>query len=428
MKFDNELSPTKRIHLNILILLILPVFFLALIRVWPEPAPAKAAEQAAENTQEPNKDIWVTAYLATWQHDAGTQYSNWGDIKTNEIDWEAFTHLIYFALNIGSDGRPSQSFDPKNRGNFNKDRLRAIVPAAHKNNTKILFSVGGSGNYKGFSSSIKPENRTQFINTIVELIEEYGFDGVDLDMEPIREEDFTNYYQFVLNLDAKFTNVKTQNGERPLITIAALKGKKVSKLYASVQQQVDQINIMTYDMAQAWSGWQAWHNSALYSDGVTFDKTGEEMSNINQKVEQAIAAGINKKKLGIGIDFYGYIWHDTQRLGKWEKWPEEDLSIMEKSGGVPYSELYERFDLRNASWDEQAKASYLNNENPRAFVTFDDERSIKQKVQYAIDQGLGGIILWELGGGFLENHHSGQKDPLLQAVKSQIKHNIIQHN
>lgn len=372
----------------------------------------------AQNTVQPNTDIWVTAYLASWQHNAGTAYSNWGAIKTEDIDWDAITHLIYFALNIGEDGRPGQSLNPEERRNFNTDRLNTIVPAAHRHNTKILFSVGGSGNYQGFSSSITKEHRSQFINTIAELIETYGFDGVDLDMEPIREKDFSNFYQFVISLQARLFAIETRSGETPLITIAALKGEKVMELYARLQHHVDQINIMTYDMAQAWAGWQAWHNSALYSGEARFERTGGELSSIHQKVELALAAGILPEKLGIGIDFYGYIWNSVHFLGKWERWPEEDLSIMERPGGVPYSELYQRFDLEHAEWDDQAKTSYLNSENPRAFVSFDNERSVREKVQYAINRGLGGVILWELGGGFFEHNPPGLKDPLLQAVKS----------
>src|SRR5690554_3622353 len=240
---------------------VIALFFLAFITIWPQDQ--QPAAQSADHQIEPNEDIWITAYLATWQHNAGTAYSNWGDIHTQDIDWDAFTHLIYFALNIGEDGRPSQSLKPEDRANFNEDRIRAIVPAAHRNNSKILFSIGGSGNYKGFSSSITPENRTQFIHTIVNFIQNYGFDGVDLDMEPIRKTDLSNFYQFVLSLEAKLSAIKTWQGAKPLITIAALKGTAVSELYAKVQDHVDQINIMTYDMAQAWGSWQAWHNSAL---------------------------------------------------------------------------------------------------------------------------------------------------------------------
>lgn len=390
------------------------LFFLAFIQNLP------GADQStsSEIEIEPNKNIWVTAYLASWQHNAGTAYSNWGQVRTQDIDWDAITHLIYFALNIGPDGRPSQSLNPEERGNFNEDRLRAIVPAAHRNNTRILFSVGGSGNYDSFSSAIKKENRTEFINTIINMIQTYGFDGVDLDMEPIRKKDFSNFYQFVLSLEAHFASIQTWQGDEPMITIAALKGREVMELYSRLQYHVEQINIMTYDMAQAWEGWQAWHNSALHSDGVTFDGIDKEFSSIHQKVELALDAGIKRHKLGIGLDFYGYIWHGVHFKGKWENWPNQNLGIMERSGGVPYYELSNRFNLDDYSWDEKAQSPYLNVENPKAFVTFDNEQSMQAKVQYAMEQGLGGVMLWELGGGFIKDNPPGMRDPLLKAVKS----------
>lgn len=377
-------------------------------------------------TPERNPNIWVSAYLSSWQHNAGTPYSNWGAIRTGDIDWSAITHLFYFALNIGPNGRPSQSFDPKQRNNFNADRLNAIVPEAHRHSTKILFSVGGAGNYSGFSSAIRREHRQQFINTIVQLISTYGFDGVDLDMEPIEQSDFENFKQFVFLLHREFAQIKTRNGKRPLITIAALKGSEISAMYASIQKYVDQINIMTYDMAQPWRGWQAWHNSALFSDGVTFDYNGREMSSVNQKVQLALNAGIQRQKLGIGIDFYGYIWHHVNLLGKWKNWPTQNLAIIERPGGVPYSELYKRFPLSSASWDEQAQTSYLNIDNPKTFVSFDNQQSVGRKVQYCIDEGLGGVILWELGGGYLDGNSVGPRDPLLQAVKSTVHSNLTQ--
>lgn len=362
-------------------------------------------------------DIWVSAYLASWQHNAGTPYSNWGEVKTSDIDWDSFTHLIYFSLGIGKDGRPQRTLDPEERFNLNTDRITDIVAAARRNNKKILFSVGGSGSYDGFSSAIKPENRYRFIDTILEFITVHGFDGVDLDMEPIYRKDHENYRDFVFLLHSELSRIRTETGERPMITIAALKGSSVSELYASIQQYVDQINIMTYDMAQAWEGWQAWHNSALFSKGMNFEGNGNEMSSIDQKVDIALNAGIEPFKLGIGIDFYGYIWHDVHFLGKWPDWPDEDLSIMERSGGVPYYELNERFNLENAAWDSLAQSPYLNIEQPKAFVTFDNERSVQQKVRYAIEKGLGGVILWEMGGGFVNSNPQGQKTPLLDAVK-----------
>jgi chitinase len=224
----------------------------------------------------------------------------------------------------------------------------------------------------------------------------------------------------VKRLYQHFQTLKTRTGDTPILTIAALKGPQVSQLYADVQDYVEQINIMTYDMAQAWAGWQAWHNSALYSEGVRFERTGGQMPSVHEKLQIALNAGIERHKLGLGIDFYGYIWHGVHRLGTWSGWPQEDLSIMERSGGVPYYELYDRYPLERAAWDPIAETSFLNMDSPRAFISFDNERSVRRKIEYAVEEGIGGVILWEIGGTYMPQPVNGTRAPLLNAIQQQL--------
>lgn len=364
-----------------------------------------------------NENIWVNGFLASWQHNPETALINSGDIKTSDIDWDAMTHMTYFALSIGADGRPNQTLDPQARANFNSDRLNAIVPAAHAHNTKILFSVGGGGNYEGFSSAIVDTNRAQFINTITSIISTYGFDGVNLNMVPIEPTDYNNYGSFVRLLSAVFDTMKTNNNERPLLTVAALKSDSLSSLYAELQDHFDQINILTYDMAQPWRGWQAWHNSALYNRNAVFDDNPSlKFPSVDDKVNEAIAAGIKREKIGIGINFYGYIWHTVNLLGKWAIWPTQDMSILE---GHSYAELADSLDLSNPEWDNNAKVPYINEQDPKAFVTFENEESVREKINYAKTKRIGGVMLWELGAGFIPDQTVGPKDPLLQAVKEE---------
>jgi GH18 family chitinase len=51
-----------------------------------------------------------------------------------------------------------------------------------------------------------------------------------------------------------------------------------------------------------------------------------------------------------------------------------------------------------------------------AFVSYDDEDSCAAKVDYVVDQGLGGLIVWEIAGGLLPEG-ALPRDPLLQAIK-----------
>jgi GH18 family chitinase len=42
------------------------------------------------------------------------------------------------------------------------------------------------------------------------------------------------------------------------------------------------------------------------------------------------------------------------------------------------------------------------------------------KVAYAKQKGLGGLMIWELGGGYLANQPAGRRDLLLQSVKQAL--------
>jgi len=361
-----------------------------------------------------NEDIWVNAYLVSWQHNPETGLINSGVIRTNEIDWDAMTHLTYFSLNIGGDGLPSLSLDPVHRHNFNSDRLQAIVPAAHANNTKILFSVGGDTNYEGFSGAID-SSRTKFIETISYLITEYGFDGVSLNMTPIEPEDFSNYREFVRQLSSAFDTLQTSQNNRPLLTAGVTNATGMSLLFRNLQHHFDQINILTYDMARPWRGWVTWHQSPMFHNNLVLENTNQNLPAVNEKLNEWVGAGIDRSKIGFAINFYGSIWEEVHLLEKWAAWPTEDQSIYRT---LPYSELSSNYDLTEFKWDENAQAPYLQLDNPRAFISFDNEKSISIKMNYAKNNRLGGVMIWDLSGGFSRN--ASPQNPLLETVKTHI--------
>ncbi len=85
---------------------------------------------------------------------------------------------------------------------------------------------------------------------------------------------------------------------------------------------------------------------------------------------------------------------------------------------TPYSELSRDYNLEEFEWDENAQAAYLQLVNPRTFVSFDNEKSISIKMDYAKKNRLGGVMIWDLSGGFSQNR--SPKNPLLGVVKSHI--------
>ena len=65
-------------------------------------------------------------------------------------------------------------------------------------------------------------------------------------------------------------------------------------------------------------------------------------------------------------------------------------------------------------WDPVAKAAYLYNADEKLFISYEDTKSIQLKTQYAIDNGLGGIMFWQL-------RSDAKKEGLLDAIHEVVK-------
>ncbi|MEN9659414.1 MAG: hypothetical protein RL571_2879 [Pseudomonadota bacterium] len=58
-------------------------------------------------------------------------------------------------------------------------------------------------------------------------------------------------------------------------------------------------------------------------------------------------------------------------------------------------------------YDDVAKSSWLWNPTTRVFLSTENEQSFAAKVQYAIDQGAGGIMFWEMAGDYSKPSENG---------------------
>jgi len=142
-------------------------------------------------------------------------------------------------------------------------------------------------------------------------------------------------------------------------------------------------------------------------------------------VSSFIAAGVSPGKLSIGIDFYGVMWGagaGTTTGGVTE--PRQGWTTAPwMSGGTAYYTIRSSYFQTPYvyHWDNAAEAAYLSvdaadSANDR-FVSFDDETTCARKVAYARNKGIGGVMIWEIGGGYRSDQPAGQRNPLLQAIK-----------
>ena len=59
-------------------------------------------------------------------------------------------------------------------------------------------------------------------------------------------------------------------------------------------------------------------------------------------------------------------------------------------------------------WDKKAKAPYLFNAEKKIFISYDDEKSVKEKCKYAKRHHLAGAMFWE--------YNSDKKEHLLKII------------
>jgi len=357
------------------------------------------------------ENLRVTAYYAGWLQGE----KNSGYLPAQNIDFSALTHIVHFALVPGRDGSLNETGNSVTEYNAN-----ALTTRAHRAGKKVLVSVGGWGSEEAFRGATAPALRARFIAGLVALMKSRSYDGIDVDWEPLGPADAGQYTAFITELRSSLDRLSP----RPMLTAATAWSAPV---FAALKDAFDQINLMTYDLSGAWQGWVTWHNAPIYDGGLMFPGTSRTVPSSNAMVEEFLAAGVPAGKLAVGIDFYGYVWSGGTGMRSGgatvprESW-KEPPSV---EANVPYYTIMEKYyQPQFLHWDSVAQAAYLSIDRGGSaddrFISFDNEQTCRRKIDYARSKGLGGVFIWELGGGYRASMPEGERDRLLGAVREAV--------
>jgi chitinase len=356
--------------------------------------------------------LWRTGYYPGWEQAA---------MPASSIDFTALTHIIHFSLVPNSDGTLNSSDNGITSANS-----ADVVSRAHAAGVKVIICVGGADSESAFQAATSVASLPTFINSLTNFVAANGYDGVDIDWESLTVSDTQLYTNFVIRLRSALNGFS-----QPKLLTAAVgtymptnsDSKAEYLMFAAVQNQFDQINVMTYDLSGPYPGWVTWFNSPMFDHGYVFPSTGGLVPSVDGAVGNFVASGVAPGKLGIGIAFYGYVWTGgtgtstggvTQPRQTWINAPV--ISAMPGYSAIMTS--YYQSNLYH--WDTNAQAAYLSITNANsandAFISYDDQRTCQAKVSYARNHSLGGLMIWELA----QDHTPGTPDPLLQAVKQAL--------
>jgi chitinase len=356
-------------------------------------------------------DLWTTGYYPGWEQ---------ASMPASSIDFTALTHVIHFSVVPNSDGTLNSSDNSISTANS-----ADVVSKAHAAGKQVLICVGGANSESLFQGATSAANLPAFINNLTNFMATRGYDGVDIDWEPLPATDAQLYTNLVTGLRSALNGFS----QPKLLTAAAGAYPPYGEfptaqyqMFAALQSQFDQINIMTYDLSGPYDGWVTWFNSPIYDGGYRFPSSGGLVPSVDGAVNNFLNNGMAPGKLGIGIAFYGYVWTDglgtsatsiTQPRQSWTNAPTATAySYTDIMAGYYQTNLYH--------WDSSAQSAYIGITNAyplnNVFLSYDDQRTCQCMVSYARNHGLGGIMIWELA----QDHTPGTSDPLLQAVKQAL--------
>jgi chitinase len=346
----------------------------------------------------PPSSSWVTGYWVGYLADRQ---------PIEAIDWNSLTHVALGIVLPKTDG--SLNFDIA----LDAAGRAKMIKAAHDHARKAIAMIGGENTGPQWLVASSDANRAKLISSLKALTQE-GFDGLDLDWEPLADTDQPVFLKLVQELRATLPTA---------ILTFPVDGNDNSNFpanrsfFATVAPYLDQINLMTYGMAGAYQGWKTWHSSPLYhQDSAT-------PTSIDNSVKGYLKANIPAAKLGIGIGFYGLCY------GKPATKPLEDTVGIRADGAkllagdnvMSYAKIvtdYLPFGTRH--WDALARVPYISLAQPTGpkgctYISYDDEQSILEKGQYAKDHGLGGAIIWNINQGYIPGQTPA--NPLLDATR-----------
>lgn len=375
------------------------------------------------DAQGPKHKYKMVCYIGTWSN---YRPGN-GRFNFEHVDPFLCTHLVYSFAGLDNATNAIKGLDDNldiAQGGFKK-----FVGLKDKNpNLKTLIAIGGwnEGAEKYSKMASNKTTRAAFITSVVDFLQKHKFDGLDLDWEyPASQdrggkpEDKKNFVDLVKELYGEF---KPRGW---LLTAAIGAPERVidtSYDIPSLARYLDFINVMCYDYNGKWNDFTG-HNSPLYSRPD--EKDDFKKLNINSSIHHLLSLGAPASSLVLGMPLYGRSFlladADHAKPGS-ESVRNMGLSgrFSNEAGFMGYNEFCE--DALQKPWikarDEFQKVPYAHLD--KNWFSYDDQESLKLKVEFAVRMRLGGAMVWSLETDDFTGACKTGKFPLMKSINDAL--------
>ncbi len=418
-----------------------------------------------------NKDLErkLIGYFPEWAYNSEAQ----GYFKVTDLQWDSLTHIQYsFAMvdqatnkiklgdkhaaleeefknyNLSYKGKKVE-LDPNlpYKGHFNLlQTMKKQYP-----DVNLLISVGGWAGSRGFYTMLDTdEGINTFADSCVDFIRKYNFDGVDIDFEyPSSTSQSGNPADFDLSeprrakLNERYNILMKTLREK--IDAASKKDNKDYILSAAVTaspwvlggvkdntyaKYLDFLSVMSYDYHGGWNEYVE-NLAGIYPDPKDRETASQIMPTLCMDWAYRYYRGVlPPEKILMGIPYYTRGWENVQggqnglhgssrtpASGKYNIWGDDldNDGKLEPAGANPLwhvLNLMEKDNNLKVYWDDVEKVPYVWQNQERVFLSFENERSIDERLNYIKNKNLGGALIWVMNGdyGLNPNYEEGSSD------------------
>lgn len=362
-------------------------------------------------------------------------YTNWsqyrpkiGKFLPEDIDPFLCTHVI-FAFGWLKNGKLASFEENDETGGGKVGLYDRVVGLKGKNpKLKVLLAIGGwSFGTAKFKEVAKSRfSRQTFVFSAVEFLRENNFDGLDMDWEYPKSSDKESFSSLLTELRQAFEYEAEESGKPRLLLSAAVPvgPDNVRGGYdvPTVAKALDFVNLMAYDFHGKWES-QAGHNAPL--NAPSSDSEWRKQLSVDFAAKMWTRLGTPKEKLVIGMPTYGRSFTLSDRSKYVVNSPTSGGGtageFTREAGFLAYYEICDMLlSGANYIWDNEMKVPYLVQDDQ--WVGFDDERSIRNKMDWVKDQGYAGAMVWSIDMDDFNGTvcGSGVKYPLVGAMREEL--------